>query len=154
MNGPARQALASSLLLFVCAAAAYGQYPERSAVDEHYAPITLRGVKDVRVAANVQVFMPEGRVTPGLEIPEVRARVEALLKRADIGHVSDEEARRRPDSPVLRLGVVATGMEGGRSTGDPGEHRLDGLRLHQGASGRPWQVRAEGRRVLRRRPRP
>ena len=74
--------------------------------------MTLRGVKDLRVSANVQVFMPEALVTPKLEIPEVRTRVEALLKRADIGYLTDAEARQRPDAPALSLNVVATGMDG------------------------------------------
>ena len=112
MTSRSRRTFASALLLFVWAGAAYGQFPERSAYDEHYAPVTLRGVKDVRVAADVQVFMPEALVKPKLEIPEVRARVEALLKRADIGYLTDAEAKQRPDAPVLSLKVVATGMDG------------------------------------------
>ena len=51
-------------------------------------------------------------MTPKLEVPEVRTRVEALLKRADIGYLTDAEAERRPDAPVLSLSVVATGMAG------------------------------------------
>ena len=92
MPSRSRRTFASALLLFVWAGAAYGQFPERSALDEHYAPVTLRGVKDLRVSANVQVFMREALVTPKLEIPEVRARVEALLKRAGIGYLSEAEA--------------------------------------------------------------
>src|SRR4029453_4270619 len=107
-----RRVVASALLLLVYAAAAHGQFPERSAYDQHYAPVTFRGVKGVRVSADVHVFMPEALVTPKLEIPEVRSRVEALLKRADIGYLTDAEARARPDAPVLRLDVVATGMDG------------------------------------------
>ena len=51
-------------------------------------------------------------MTPKLEIPEVRARVEALLKRADIGYLSEAEAAQHPDAPVLSFSVVATGMGG------------------------------------------
>ena len=94
------------------AGAAYGQFPERSALDEHYAPVTLRGVKDVRVAAHVQVLIPEPLGTPKLQIPEARTRVEALLKRADISYVTDAAAEQRPDAPVLKLDVVATQMDG------------------------------------------
>ena len=112
MTSRSRRTFASALLLFVWAGAAYGQFPERSAYDEHYAPVTLRGLNDLRVSADVHVFMPEALVTPKLEIPEVRARVEALLKRADIGYLTDAEAKQRPDAPVLSLDVVATGMDG------------------------------------------
>jgi hypothetical protein len=111
MASLSRRTVASSLLLPVFAASAYGQFPERSAYDEHYAPVTLHGVKDVRVSASVQVHMPEALVTPKLEIPEVRARVEALLKRGDIAYLTDAEAGQRPDAPVLSLSVVATGMD-------------------------------------------
>jgi hypothetical protein len=110
MISRSRQAFASWSLLLLCASTAYGQLPERSAFDEHYAPVTLRGVKDLRVAADVHVI-PEILVTPTLEIPEVRIRVEALLKRADIGY-TDAEAGKRPDAPVLRIDVVVTGMAG------------------------------------------
>jgi hypothetical protein len=110
MTSASRRTLAPALLLFGCAAAAYGQFPERSAYDEHYAPVTLRGLKDLRVSPWVHVI-PETLVTPTLEIPEVRARIEALLKRADIGYVTDAEAGRRPDVPVLSLSVVVTQMD-------------------------------------------
>ena len=112
MTSRSRRTFASALLLLVWAGAAYGQLPERSAYDEHYAPVTLRGLKDLRVSADVHVFMPEALVTPKLEIPEVRTRVEALLKRADIGYLTDAEAKQRPEAPVLSLDVVATGMDG------------------------------------------
>ena len=112
MTSRSRRTFASALLLFVWPGAAHGQFPERSAYDEHYAPVTLRDLNDLRVSADVHVFMPEALVTPKLEIPEVRARVEALLKRADIGYLTDAEAKQRPDAPVLSLDVVATGMDG------------------------------------------
>ena len=103
MTSLSRRSFASTLLLLVCAAAAHGQLPERSAFDEHYAPVTLRGVKNVRVSAHVQVLIPEPLGTPKLQIPEARTRVEALLKRADIGYLTDAAAEQRPDAPVLRL---------------------------------------------------
>jgi hypothetical protein len=106
-----RRTIASSLLVLACTATAYGQLPERTAYDEHYAPVTLHGLKDVRVSAGVQV-LPEDLVTPKLETPELRARIEALLKRGDIGYLTDAEAREHPDAPILSLSAVVTRMEG------------------------------------------
>jgi hypothetical protein len=47
------------------------------------------------------------------EIPhsEVKSRVEGMLKKAGIGYLSEEESKRTPDAPVLKVRVVATKME-------------------------------------------
>jgi hypothetical protein len=98
----------SVLLIGAFAASSYGQFPTRSSYDEEYSPASLAGLKKINVSTEVQVFIPLETLKTEITRDEAKTRMEALLKRAGIGYLSEAEAKVTPDAPVLHLLLVAT----------------------------------------------